>query len=206
MEAILNFDWAVFGLFEKLWNPVLDVIMSVITYLGDDGIFWIVLGICLLIPKKTRKVGVYVLGGIAIAGFINNVCLKEIIQRPRPFNFDGWPEAFNYPNIVAKPDSWSFPSGHTSSSFGAAFALFLVTKKKYGIPALVLAFLIGCSRIYVHVHYPTDVIAGAVVGIIGGIIAFVLINKVWPVVYKKLQDKGILKFRQPADKAESEAK
>ena len=83
MDFIVNFDWAVFKFFEKLWNPVLDVIMSVITYLGDDGIFWIILGVCLLIPKKTRRFGVYVLGGLAVAGFINNICLKELIQRPQ---------------------------------------------------------------------------------------------------------------------------
>ena len=68
MDFIVNFDWAVFKFFEKLWNPVLYVIMSVITYLGDDGIFWIILGVCLLIPKKTRRFGVYVLGGLAVAG------------------------------------------------------------------------------------------------------------------------------------------
>lgn len=196
MDFIVNFDWAVFKFFEKLWNPVLDVIMSVITYLGDDGIFWIILGVCLLIPKKTRRFGVYVLGGLAVAGFINNICLKELIQRPRPFNFNGWPEAFNYPNIVKKPSSWSFPSGHTSSSFGAAFPLLLRAKKKYGIPAVILALLIGISRIYVHVHYPTDIIGGIIVGIIGGLIATLLIDKVlYPKVIPFIQTKILKKAK-----------
>lgn len=177
MDFIVNFDWAVFQFFEKLWNPVLDVTVSLITYLGNAGIVWVILGLCLLIPKKSRKIGVYVLCGIAITALINDVCLKEVIQRPRPFNFDGWPEVFNYPNIVAKPSSWSFPSGHTSSAFGAAFPLLLKTKKKYGIPAMILALLIGLSRIYVHVHYPTDVLAGIAVGIIGGLIAVIILDK-----------------------------
>lgn len=190
MDFIVNFDWTIFKFFESLWNPVLDVIMTVITHLGDKGIIWLVLGVGLLIPKKTRRLGVYVLGGFAVASVINNYCLKEFIQRPRPFNFDGWPEAFNFPNLVKQPSSWSFPSGHTSSSFGAAFPFLLKAKKKYGIPAFILAFLIGISRIYVHVHYPTDIIGGIIVGIVGGLIATILIDKLlYPKVLPFLKNK-----------------
>ncbi len=183
MNFILNFDWAVFGFFEKLWNPVLNVIMSLITYLGDSGIVWIVLTLCLLIPQKTRKLGVYMALSLAIGSLINDVILKEIIQRPRPFNYTGWPETFNFPNFVGKPSSWSFPSGHTASSFAAAFPLLLKAKKKFGIPAFVLAFLIGLSRIYVHVHYPTDVLAGMVVGMVSAVICVVVTDKL---IYGKL--------------------
>ena len=193
MDFIVNFDWAIFQFFEKLWNPVLDVIMTFITYLGDDGVFWIILALCLLIPKKTRKYGIYIAVGIAFAALINNICLKEIIQRPRPFNFDGWPEAFKYPALVAKPDSWSFPSGHTSSSFGAAFPILLKCKKKYGIPAIILAFLIGISRIYVHVHYPTDVIAAILVGILAGFLAVLAVDKLYPFVMNKIKDRKLAK-------------
>ncbi|HBL40024.1 MAG TPA: hypothetical protein DDY98_00015, partial [Ruminococcaceae bacterium] len=92
---------------------------------------------------------------------------------PRPFHYLPWQEAgvYTYPNIIARPNSFSFPSGHTSSSFAAATVLFC-NNKKLGAPALVLAVLIGFSRIYCGVHYCTDVLAGTVVGVAFGIAAF----------------------------------
>ena len=202
-EFIVNIDVAIYQFVDSIMNPVLNVIFTFITHLGDTpGIIWCILGICLLIPKKTRKLGILLFAGLAIASLINNVCLKEIIQRPRPYNLDPsvWANAgytYEWPGLIKQSSSWSFPSGHTSSSIGAAFALLLGCKKKYlgvGIPAFIISLLIGFSRIYVHVHYPTDVIVGAVVGIIGGIIAWLLIEKVFmpklvPVVENKLNKK-----------------
>ncbi len=206
-EFIVNVDVAIYQFVDSIMNPVLDVIMTFITHLGDTpGIIWWVIGIALLIPRKTRKLGVLLIGGLAIASLINNVALKNLIERPRPYNLDPsvWTNAgyeYVWPNLIKQSSSWSFPSGHTSTSIGAAFALFLgcFKNKKYlaiGIPTLILSFLIGFSRIYVHVHYPTDVIAGAVVGIVGGLIAYlliakVLVPKVVPVIEKKLNKKII---------------
>jgi undecaprenyl-diphosphatase len=113
------------------------------------------------------------------------VVFKQIFERPRPFNFDGWPGEFIYPELVERPHSFSFPSGHTSSSLGAATPLLIKAKKKYGIPVFILALLIGFSRVYIHVHYPTDVIFGTLVGIIGGVIA-VFAFKYGIVLAKKL--------------------
>lgn len=194
-DAIVNFDWAIYQFTEKLWCPVMDVIMSVITYLGDNGIFGICLSICLFIPKKTRKLGVYVIGGLAVATVINNLGLKELFGRVRPFNFN-WPDGMNYvfPDIVEKPHSLSFPSGHTSTSVGAALPFLVKAKKSAGIPVFILALLIGFSRIYVHVHYPTDVLAGAVVGLIAGFLTILLLDKLFfpkvvPAVERKLNKK-----------------
>lgn len=186
MSFIISFDWAILQFFEKLWNPVCDVIMVVSTYLGEGGICWIVLGLALLISKKTRKIGFLVLMGLIFASVIN-VCLKEIIQRPRPFNFTGWPAVLNYPGLVAKPTSWSFPSGHTASSFGAALPVLMRCKKKYGIPAIIVAILISISRIYLHVHYPTDVIVGCIVGLIGGFLAVLAYEKILPKLAEKFR-------------------
>ena len=140
--------------------------------------------------------------GLLCASLINNVCLKNIIERPRPYNIDPsvWTNAgyeYVWPGLIDKSSSWSFPSGHTSSSIGAAFALLLGCKNKklaIGIPAFVLSFLIGFSRIYVHVHYPTDVIVGAVVGLVGGLIGYLLVTKllvpkVVPAIEKKINRK-----------------
>ncbi len=204
-DFIVGIDVAVYQFVDSIMNPVLDVIMTFITHLGDTpGIVWWVLGVCLLIPRKTRKLGVLVIGGLAIASLINNVCLKNIIERPRPYNIDAsvWTNAgyeYIWPNLIDKSSSWSFPSGHTSSSIGAGFALLLgcLKNKKHlaiGIPAFILSLLIGFSRIYVHVHYPTDVIVGAVVGLIGGLIGYLLIAKLLlpklnPILEKKLNKK-----------------
>jgi undecaprenyl-diphosphatase len=194
-SVFTNFDCAVFQLVEKLWNPVLDAIMIFITHLGDDGIFWIALGVILCIFKKTRKYGVLVLLGLGIASCINNLVLKQIFERPRPFNFDGWPSDFVFPNpLIEKPHSFSFPSGHTSSSLGAATPLLIKANKKLGIPMFILALLVGFSRVYIHVHYPTDVIVGTLVGIVGGILAVVAFKYGMPLAKKILGEKLITKI------------
>lgn len=193
-SAFTSFDWSVFQLVEKLWNPVLDAIMIFITHLGDDGIFWIFLALILCVFKKTRKCGVLLLLGLGFASLINNLVLKQIFERPRPFNFTGWPEPFNYPGLIERPTSFSFPSGHTSSSLGAATPLLIKAKKKLGIPVFILAVLIGFSRVYVHVHYPTDVIVGMIVGIIGGILAVVAFKYGMILVKKLLGEELVTKI------------
>lgn len=189
-----NFDWAVFQLVEKLWNPVLDAIMVFITTLGDDGIFWIFLALILLVFKKTRKYGVLLIAGLGIASVINNLVLKQIFERPRPFDFEGWPAEFIYPELVERPHSFSFPSGHTSSSLGAATPLLIKANKKFGIPIFILAVLIGFSRVYIHVHYPTDVIVGMIVGIVAGILAVVAVKYLFVLAKKILGEELVTKI------------
>ena len=202
-EFIVGIDVAIYQFVDSIMNPILNSIMTVITDMGDTpGIIWFVIGIILLIPKKTRKLGVLLFAGLAISSVINNLALKELIQRPRPYNIDAevWKNAgytYVWPDLIKKSSSWSFPSGHTSTSIGAAFALLLGCKNKklgIGIPVFILSLLVGFSRIYVHVHYPTDVIAGAVVGLIGGVIAWLLVEKVLmpkvvPAIEKKINKK-----------------
>lgn len=198
-DFIVNFDVAVYQFVDSIMNPVLDFIFTLITHLGDTpGIIWWVLAVILFIPKKTRKLAIVLIAGLAIASAINNLALKNIIERPRPYNIDPsvWTNAgyeYIWPGLIDKSSSWSFPSGHTSSSIGAGFALLLACckdkKLALGIPAFILSLLIGFSRIYVHVHYPSDVVAGAVVGLLGGLVAYViyaklLVPKVFPAINK----------------------
>ena len=204
-EFFVGIDVAVYQFVDSILNPVLDGIMTFITHLGDTpGIIWCILGVCLLIPKKTRKLGILLFAGLAVSSVINNLCLKEIIERPSPYTLAPtvWANAgytYNWPGLIEKSSSWSFPSGHTSTSIGAAFALLLGCKKKelgIGIPAFVLSLLVGFSRIYVHVHYPTDVIAGALIGLLSGVIVYFLFTKlifpkVVPAIEKKLNKKII---------------
>ena len=198
-DFIVNFDVAVYQFVDSIMNPVLDTIFTFITHLGDTpGIIWWVLAVILFIPKKTRKLAIVLIAGLAIASAVNNLALKNIIERPRPYNIDPsvWTNAgyeYIWPGLIDKSNSWSFPSGHTSSSIGAGFALLLACckdkKLALGIPAFILSLLIGFSRIYVHVHYPSDVVVGAVVGLLGGLVAYViyaklLVPKVFPAINK----------------------
>lgn len=183
---IYSFDKAVFLWIEDhLWCSALDVVFKIITQIGDAGIVWIVLAVVLLFFKKTRKAGATLGAALLIMMLCNDMFLKDIIARPRPYNYAPWAGWFNYPDIVPKLDSFSFPSGHTASSITAATVLLHAFKKK-GIPALVLALLISFSRIYVHVHYCTDVLAGAAVGVLYGIVGILLVNFVWKLVEKIL--------------------
>ena len=198
-EFIVNIDVAIYQFVDSIMNPVLNVIMTFITHLGDTpGIIWFILGLGLLIPRKTRKLGVLLFAGLAFASVINNLCLKVIIERPRPYNLDPevWKNAgyeYIWPNLIKKSDSWSFPSGHTSTSIGAGFALLLGCRKKelgIGIPAFIISLLIGFSRIYVHVHYPTDVIVGALIGLLSGLAMYLVFTKlVFPKVVPAIENK-----------------
>ncbi len=175
-EQISQFDLKVFQWFEDvLWNPVLDFIMALISFLGEDGILFIALIVVLLCFKKTRKIGITMGAALLLMQILNNMVFKEIIARPRPFNYEGYVD-FNYPNIAffgKIPTSFSFPSGHTSSAFTCATAMF-ANNKKAGIGMYVFAVLMGISRIYLHDHYFSDVLCGMLFGILYGVAGYCL--------------------------------
>lgn len=199
LESIYHFDWNVFKFVEEhLWNPVFDVISKVITLSGENGIIWVLFALAFLIAgfvkknDKYKKVAVAVVVSLLFMEVANNLVIKELIARVRPFNFDwkqyAWGGDFNFPEIVSRPKSWSFPSGHSSSSFAAAFAIFWYDKKK-GVPALIYAALLAFSRVYVHVHYCTDIIAGAIVGIIYALIGILITKYIYDFIEKKVFSK-----------------
>ena len=172
LETLLNLDGG-FLLFlqDSVRNPLLNSVMNFITSLGNGGILWIAATILLLIPKKTRKVGL--MSAVALLGslIINNQIIKNMVRRPRPFvTFT------DLKILIPTPSEYSFPSGHTSSSFAAAAVFYRHLPKKVGIPSVVLAGLIGFSRLYVGVHYPTDVLAGVIMGILLSYLAEFLVN------------------------------
>lgn len=145
-----------------------------ITTLGDDGILWIAMGLALLCFKKTRPIGFTVLVSLLINFVIVNLTLKGIVARPRPFVVN---DAIR-PLITNVNAYTSFPSGHTSGSFSAMFALYKWVPKKIGIPALILATLVSISRWYVGVHYPTDVLGGLVIGYMASVWAYYLVKRI----------------------------
>lgn len=144
-----------------------------ITFLGNVGWFWIVASLILLIPKKTRMIGLTALIAIAIGALITNVCLKNIVARTRPYEVvDG------LTRLIEAQHDYSFPSGHTCVSFAAAGVYFsMFSKRFWAWSSIVLATLIMFSRLYVGVHYPTDVLAGLLAGIFAAWLAYMIYEK-----------------------------
>lgn len=141
-------------------SDLLNHVFIAITSLGNGGAVWIILSLGLLIPKKTRPVGVMALAALACSAVVNNLLLKNLVARTRPYEvIDG------LTSLIGIQSDYSFPSGHTASSFACAVVLFLGLPKRYGIWAVVLACLIAFSRLYVGVHFPTDVLGGILSGV-----------------------------------------
>ena len=152
-------DWIA----ENLWCPVLDALMPWITLLGDAGIFWIAAAVVLLCIPKYRKAGLSMGAALLMGLVLCNLTLKPLVARIRPYDFVLAHYGRNITLLVSTPHDFSFPSGHTIASFEGAVAL-LLHNKKLGIPALILACLIAFSRMYLYVHYPTDVIFSMILG------------------------------------------
>ncbi len=144
---------------DSVRNDALTPVFVFITTLGNGGIIWILISVAMLFYKKTRKVGIAVLIALAASLLIDNILLKNIVARTRPYDVIS-----GLTSLVGTQKDYSFPSGHTGSSFAAAVVMFIMLPKRYGVPAVVLAALIGFSRLYVGVHYPTDVLAGMMLG------------------------------------------
>lgn len=163
-------------LLQNLHNNILDCIMMLITSLGNGGLLWIFISIMLIcIPtigkeslekKKRRKnYGILLIISLVLTAILGNLIIKNIIQRPRPFQVD----TSVIPLI--HPREYSFPSGHTSSSFAAATILFLYNPKAGGF-AFLVAGLIAFSRMYFFVHFPTDILGGIVLGVFCSILVW----------------------------------
>ena len=147
---------------ENIRNPILSRIFVPLTIIGNSGVFLVVVGIIMCIIKKTRRIGMVFLASIVIGFIINDIVIKNIVRRIRPF------EAISALEILVKaPKSFSFPSGHTASFFAAATSLFYNSRRNAFV-SLVIATAMGFSRMYVGVHYPSDVLAGMVVGVTSG--------------------------------------
>lgn len=150
--------------------PLLDTLMPIITSLGDAGILWITLAAALLTTRKYRKIGISMATALVMGLVICNLCMKPLFARTRPYDYQLEQFGLTIPLLIQAESDFSFPSGHTIASFEAATVL-AVYYRKWGIPALVLASLIAFSRLYLYVHYPTDVLCSVILGIGIGIAA-----------------------------------
>lgn len=144
---------------QALHTPWLDAFMIHITALGDQGLIWILTGLVLLFFPKTRRMGICVLISLAVGFLLGNMFLKNLIKRPRPSWLDQ-----QVALLIQNPQDYSFPSGHTLASFEGAVSIWLFNKR-LARPFLLLAVLIAISRLYLFVHFPTDILGGMVLGI-----------------------------------------
>ena len=173
MNAITQFDFSIINFIQENFRcAFLDSVMPVITSLGDVGFIWLLISVILLFFKKTRSLGYQLLISIGFAYVIYQWVMKPIIARPRPFTQNPIVEL-----LIKAPKDFSFPSGHTACGFSFVIILFL-KKNKWWIPSLILVSIIGFSRMYLYVHFFTDVICGALCGIIFGAISFYFSEKI----------------------------
>jgi Membrane-associated phospholipid phosphatase len=172
MEFINNIDLGTIDFVKNnLDNKFFDTIMPVFTTLGNGGLIWIIISIILLTQKKYRKVGAITLVALLLTYLVGEIGIKNLVRRERPFV-----SIHEIKLLVKAPSSFSFPSGHTASSFTAATMLSSYFKK-YRIAIFSLAILIAFSRIYLMVHYFTDVLGGAILGIVMALLIKVILNK-----------------------------
>lgn len=174
-EIITPIDTAILDFIQSTIRcGFLDGIMAFFSYIGNGGTIWIAASIIMLFFRKTRVMGVTALCAMALGHLVGEVWLKNLLCRPRPFVVQ--------PDVVLNinpPKGYSCPSGHSCSSFAAATAMFAYNKR-FGIPALCIAFLVAFSRLYNYVHYPSDVLLGIALGIACALVIFVIFRKTNP--------------------------
>jgi len=202
MDAFIEFDGnLLIGIQHALNADWLTPIMKAITLLGEGGCFWIAICLCLLIFKKTRRLGIICSLSLVLTFICCNLVLKPLVNRTRPWVIFEEVHAFLPP-----PGDASFPSGHSANAMGPAWAMFLATcpikigsrksyedvpclgwkgvgadprlMHKFGIAGVILALLIGLSRLYLGMHFPSDVICGLLLGMLCAWIVHIIIKKI----------------------------
>ncbi len=181
-SAILDFYY---NLHKSSAGGFFDFFFKNFTLLGEDGIFLILLSLIFLLFKKTRKVGAGMLGGIIIGALFTNITIKQVVARPRPY---ATTELFQsrWLEVNGRLESeYSFPSGHTTSAMAAMTPIFLFCKKNVSWLAFLFVIVMGASRNYIFVHYPSDILGGIIVGGLAGVLAYLIVRVFYEKVFPK---------------------
>lgn len=173
IKALTQVDFKILDFIQiHFRTPFFDIFFKFFTMLGNLGVFWILCSLLLLIFKKYRKTAIFAICSMLLAFIVFQGILKPLIGRARPFIQNP-----DFIQIIKPPFSSSFPSGHSAIAFAFTASLFL-SKTKLWISALVISVLIAFSRIYLYVHFPSDVISGLLVGILCAVSVFLLMRKI----------------------------
>ena len=174
MDAILNFDMSILNfIYDSVRCAFLDYFMPIVTLFGESGIFFICIAVILMLFRKTRKTGFVLSLSLIIGLIVCNLTLKPIIARPRPYTVRQ-----DVILLVERLSDYSFPSGHTVAAFEAS-TVFMKRNRIAGLCFLILAVLIAFSRLYLFVHYPTDIIAGIIIGTASGFAACGVVDAIY---------------------------
>lgn len=165
-------EFAFLDYLQALRTPLLDQLMLLITTLAGKGELALAFGIVLLCFKRSRKIGIAVIVALVIAHVLGSVVLKNMLARVRPCNVNLAVEL-----LVKRPHSFSCPSGHTTLAFAAAMTLYFARWRKAFFSVLPVACVIAFSRMYLYVHFPTDILAGICVGTISAYVAWKVVGK-----------------------------
>lgn len=167
-------DFQILYALQEMHTPLLDQVMVFFTTLGEAGALWIGIGLLCLARKKTRPLGAAIVMALLLCLFVGEIGIKNLVARSRPCSLDS-----SVSLLIRAPKDFSFPSGHTASSFSAAFCIFLFSRK-WGVLAMVVAAIIAFSRLYLFVHFPTDVLAGILVAGLYALVAVKASRRMFP--------------------------
>lgn len=172
LRRINKFDnYILFNIEKYMQNKYLDRLMPIITSMGNVGFIWITIAVFLILDKPYRAVGNAVILTLIVSTIIGEGIVKHIVRRVRPCNYQN---TINL--LIAKPMSYSFPSGHTVSSFAVAEILSMYFNQ-YKLIFIGIALLIAFSRLYLNVHYPSDIISGIIIGILCSKLVLIILNE-----------------------------
>lgn len=184
-----NFDYKILEFYHNLhagsMGQFFDIFNKYFTRLGDGGYFLLAIAFILLLFKKSRKIGMGMIGGIIIGALFTNVAIKNVVARPRPYvttqTYQDWWLAVGH----GLESEYSFPSGHTTSAAAAMWPVFLNCDKKKSWLAFLFVIVLGATRNYIMVHFPSDILGGIIVGSIAGILAYIIVKALYDKVFIK---------------------
>lgn len=173
LDKILELDGQILlWIQENVRSDFFTPLVKGITYLGNGGALMIAAALALMLIPKTRRLGFLCASALLVNVVINNLILKNAIARTRPYEVV---EGLRL--IIGRQSDYSFPSGHTTAGFSVASVIFMETRRRIGVPVVILALMIALSRLYVGVHYPTDVLVGIISGTLIGVMTCVIYHR-----------------------------
>ena len=180
--AFAGYDRLILSALHAVGNGFFTFLFKLITLIGEKGLVFFLAAIILMCFPKTRKLGVCIFGAVCCGALITNIILKDAVARPRPLTvspYSQWWAEINAP----MEDGWSFPSGHVTAAAAGMVAIRLMKGKKWTAPAVVWVLLMMIARNYLMAHYPSDVLAGAIIGTASGFISYFITRFIFQFLY-----------------------